>query len=208
MPWTLRLTLAVAALGSIHEPVVGQSDCEAGVRHRLAIALEVEPKGILITRDYSPGLFPGVTFFRAHAITGFHTRLKVAALAVVKDDSLLVRDVDDLGPLWHLLFHGSPPEPRILSSAVPELLFQAGFLGGSDRVISSAGEISSSYRAFLPPGSDLSAVRAPERRSVPTGEEVTFFAQTSEGVLRYVATIPKDGRLKVTKEVVARFQAS
>lgn len=200
--------LLVCLLGSCGR-ASGQSDCEAGIRERLAEALQVDADELPeVTRDYSPGVFPGVVFYRAQSETGFHTKVRVVSLALIDGDSILVQDLADLAPVWQLAFAGTPPQPAIASSAVRELLFQTGLLQRSDKVISSASEISDSYRVFLAPGSDLSAIRALEHAMSDSGIRISFFAQTSEGIVLYTAAIPPNGKLDVSREVVARLQMS
>lgn len=186
----------------------GQSDCEAGVTRRLAAALQANPGDIIVTRDYSEGLFPDAVFFRAHVKGGFHTKPMVAAVAVVDGDSILVQDLGDLSLLWHRLYPDILPPQPLVTDAVRELLFQTGVLQTGDDVVQSAGDLSKSYKAFLAPGGALDAIHAPEEAVMEHGFKTDFFMRTAEGVVHYVAVASRGGRLNISREVIARVQTS
>jgi hypothetical protein len=203
------VALVFASYVVLYGSVSAQSDCEAGVRNRLAEALQVKPGDLAyVTRDYSTGLFPAATFYRAESGGEFHSKERTAALVVVKGDSFVVRGPDDLAPVWRRVFSGKLPRPSIASAAIRELLFQVGLLQRGDNVIRSQADLSSSYRAFLAPGSDLSAIHAPEEHTTGNGIKMTFFVQTSGGVVHYTAFASRGGDLEVSSAVVARMQMS
>lgn len=157
-------------------------------------------------RDYSTGLLPGATFYRAESGGEFHTKERVAALVVVKGDSFMVRELGDLAPVWRQVFPDKLPEPSIASAAMRELLLQTGILQRGDKVIRSQADLSNSYRAFLAPGSDLSVIHAPKEYTTRDGVRMSFFVQTAGGVVHYTIVASRGGHLNASRAMVARAQ--
>jgi hypothetical protein len=202
----IRAVLSAVVVSLFSRNASAQATCDEGVRARLAQMLATTPAQLgTVTRDYSAGMFAGATFYRAERQNGFHAGTRSAALVVVGRDSIQVGSVADLDRTWQALHPAEDTIPGMAGLYVRELLFQTGILRRQDEDVSSGEAIPSSYKAFLPAGADLSAIRPPEESRQSGATRVTFFVLAAEGVVRYSALVSASG-LHATREVIARLQ--
>ena len=169
----------------------GQEQLEAAVSARLQAMLSLPATDtVRVVRDYSPQLFPQMTFYRASVRpNGSHTKERRAGIVAMAGELLPIAAAGDLSAVWARLGSG----PRSLNEDVArwaDLLYRTGVLPACPTVVHSSNELLVGFKAFLQPQERLGEIAPPQRQADGNRTQLLFFVRSPEGIHEVRVTQP------------------
>jgi hypothetical protein len=196
------LLLLVMASSEVRSQGMPEEEAIKKLRTSLGVSLA---DSLVLVRDSSPGLFPGVLFIQANWDNhGAQSYLRRAAVVSVDDQWALVEKPADVASLTGLGGPFAEPQRFRVLDAWVGLLRQTLLISPAARVIRSPAEIGLDQQKRLVPQMAVNQVRPPKVNTDSERSEVSFFVYDSGELLMIHCRAGKNSPLRVDIKRIAR----
>jgi hypothetical protein len=200
-----RLGVAMLCIFGLAQCTSAQTRIEQRASAELHKLLEASAdESLTVVRDSSPSFFPSVVFYRADRFPCIDCWPRAAAVAVVRDSLLVIRDSTDRSALWTSAGPSRVVDPAELRRGCQELLYQTGVVRIKDGLIIAASALSPIDRQLLSPTTALEKIGPPVDRSNQDGTISTSYFLSGSGTITHVAcAMSRDRQLHLHVDTVA-----